>query len=181
MTIPRFIAVIIVSLTIFGAGVASFAIREAERVSVPRFPVPAERPAGALTPAAPAASPVGAPAIGSSAVHEGVRYTLLSIADPEPPGRFTVPIGRRRLGIQLRLEAESGAVQYNTTLLRLRASDGADYSWSFTNQSPALRLGTLAPGESVIGWVAFDLPERAQPVAIHYGSGAAAVVLFSLR
>ncbi len=181
MTVRRLILVVVASLAIFGAGVAAFTIREADRLSVPRFPVPERRPLEARSPAEPGSTPIGAGAIGTSAVHAGIRYTLLSIVDPEPPGRILVPIGRRRIGIQLRLEPENGPAQYNTTLLRLRASDGADYSWAFTNQSPALRLGTLQPGEAVTGWVAFDLPGRLEPVAIHYGTGTDAVVLFSLR
>jgi hypothetical protein len=169
---------------ILAVGLFAFIAREGERLTVATAglaPPGSGLTGPAASPAPPAPPPVSLPGVGQPAVHAGIRYTVLSIADPEPPGTFPVPGGRRRLGLELRLEAVDTTVTYNFSVLRLRASDGTDYPWALTNQDPPLRFGTLRAGEPITGWVAFDLPTDARPVALQVGLGSRAVPLVSFE
>lgn len=165
-------------IVLFLAGVLTFAEREGERVGVTTPPVAdagnPRAPLGAST--APPASPVA----GRSAEMDGVRYTIIDIADPEPPGNFPVKAGHRRIGILLQVEGLQPRASYNFALLRLRGSDGQLYAWALSNQEPALRQGVLEPGQAVEGWVAYDLPPGVRPAALEYGRGVSTAPLLNL-
>ncbi|PFG72824.1 hypothetical protein [Tepidiforma thermophila] len=157
-------------------GLAVFLAREAERIAVTTPPS-----AGPLTGSAggETASPIAA-APGLTAIHQGIRYTVLQIADPEPAGIYPVKPGLRRIGILLRLEPVEAGAACNFASIRLRGSDGVRYGWALASQEPALRIGTLAAGDSVAGWVAYDLPPGVRPAALEYGTAARAEPFLTL-
>ncbi|MCX7616675.1 hypothetical protein [Tepidiforma sp.] len=164
---------------LFLAGILTFAEREGERVGVTTPPA-----ADAGNPRAPlgeSAAPAASPVAGRAAEVDGVRYTIIDIADPEPPGVFPVKAGHRRVGILLELEGLQPRASYNFSLLRLRGSDGQLYTWALSNQEPALRMGVLEPGQAVEGWIAYDLPPAVRPAALEYGRGVSAVPLLTLE
>ncbi|WP_322795531.1 DUF4352 domain-containing protein [Tepidiforma sp.] len=173
----RALLIFFACLGIFALGVFTFAVREAERLEVASGQ--GVYPGSRLPPGDALASPT--PAAGSDGVVGGIRYTVLERLDPEPAGSIPVSAGARRVALLLRLEAETAAVTYNFALLRLRGSDGVDYTWVRTAQEPPLRQGTLRPGESVTGWVAFELPRAVEPAALLLGSGTRAVIVLDVR
>lgn len=116
-----------------------------------RTPVPGEG-----TPAA-----VGQPVtVGTS------TYTVLQVADPEPPGFFVTNPGMRRVAIEVRQEATSGAVRYSFGLFRIRDNAGDEHSWAITNSEPNFDSGDLATGQSRTGWISFQVPEGRQPAML---------------
>ena len=108
-------------------------------------------PASALTPVA----------VGQSLEVEGVRYTVNSIADPEPPGFFKPAPGKRFVAVELTIEALSQPTVYGISFIDVRASDGKDYGWTNGNNAPSLTGGTLEPGQSAHGWVTLNVPAGA--------------------
>lgn len=116
-----------------------------------RTPVPGE-----VTPAA-----VGQPVtVGTS------TYTVLQVADPEPPGFFVTNPGMRRIAIEVRQEAVSGAARYSFGLFRIRDSAGDEHSWAIANSEPNFDSGDLANGQSRTGWITFQIPEGRQPAML---------------
>ena len=116
-----------------------------------RTPIPGE-----VTPVA-----VGQPiTVGTS------TYTVLQVADPEPPGFFVTNPGMRRVAIEVRQEAASGAARYSFGLFRIRDSAGDEHSWAITNSEPNFDTGDLLPGESRTGWISFQVPEGRQPAML---------------
>ena len=176
MTWKRGLAIFAAGVLLLLVGLAIFLAREAERISVttPPSAEPLARPAALESPDAPPADPL------PSAVHRGIRFTVLRVADPEPPGLYPVKTGLRRVGILLRLEPVEPGAAYSVASIRLRGSDGVRYGWALTNQEPALHTGTLAAGDAVTGWVAFDLPPGVQPAALEYGTAARSEPLLTL-
>lgn len=116
-----------------------------------RTPVPGE-----VTPA-----PVGQPVtMGTS------TYTVLQVADPEPPGFFVTNPGMRRVAVEVRQEATSGTARYSFGLFRIRDSAGDEHSWAITNSEPNFDSGDLANGQSRTGWISFQVPEGRQPAML---------------
>lgn len=93
-------------------------------------------------------------------------YTVLQVADPEPPGFFVTNPGMRRIAIEVRQEAASGSVRYSFGLFRIRDSAGDEHSWAITNSEPNFDSGDLAAGQSRTGWISFQIPEGRQPAML---------------
>lgn len=104
--------------------------------------------------------------IGGSVSYDGARYTVLQVVDPEPPGFFSTKEGHRRVAIELRMEAMGKPLRYAFSNFKVRDTSGVDYGWAITNSEPRFGNGSLTQGESRQGWIAFDLPEGAQPAAL---------------
>jgi hypothetical protein len=132
---------------------------------------------GGATPE-PGANPVR---VGEPIDYAGSRYTVLQVVDPEPPGFFRPLEGRRRVTMEIRQESLGQAVAYSFALFYLRDVEGMEHNWSITNGEPPFGSGSLAPGESVTGWVTFDVPQNAVPAALVVLAGIQRVVLVELR
>ncbi len=178
MTWSRALLLLAGGILLFLAGLFTFVSREGERLSVTTPPL--ADPAGPRAPLGEGAVPAVSPVAGRTAEHDGVRYTVIDIADPEPPGRFPVKAGHRRLGLLLRVEGLQPGASYDVSRLRLRGSDGQLYPSAFSNQEPPLRLGTLRPGQALEAWVAYDLPPAVRPAALEHGRGTSTILLTRL-
>ncbi len=121
-------------------------------------------PRGTATPS-PQAS-VAAVRIGEPVTFRGSRYTVLQVTDPEPPGLFPTRQGHRRVALEITQEAVGATASYNFAYFKLRAADGAEYTWALTNSQPSFSAGSLAAGQARTGWIAFELPAGAEPDAL---------------
>lgn len=120
-------------------------------------------------------------AIGEPFEHGGARYTVLQVVDPEPPGFFSASEGMRRITLEVRQEALTQAVAYSFGLFYLRDTTGEEHVWAITNGEPSFGSGSLSPGESVTGWVTFQLPLDREPGELVLLSGITRVVVADLR
>jgi Domain of unknown function (DUF4352) len=105
---------------------------------------------------------VAPPPVGQSVLVDGIRYTVNNIADPEPPGFFKPPAGKRFVAVEVTIEAVSGSTPYGISTIDLRADDGKDYGWTNGNNTPVLASGTLQAGQAARGWVTIQLPSDAK-------------------
>ncbi|MBE0611980.1 MAG: DUF4352 domain-containing protein [Dehalococcoidia bacterium] len=128
----------------------------------------ATAPGGPGTPTArtPVPGEVSPVAIGQPVTVGTSTYTVLQVADPEPPGFFVTNPGMRRVAIEVRQEVASGTVRYSFGLFRIRDSAGEEHSWAITNSEPNFDSGDLAAGQSRTGWISFQIPEGRQPAML---------------
>lgn len=105
-------------------------------------------------------------AVGQQVTAGSSAYTVLHVADPEPPGFFVTNPGMRRVAVEVRQEAVSGPVRYSFGLFRIRDSAGDEHSWAITNSEPNFDSGDLATGQSRTGWISFQIPEGRQPAML---------------
>ena len=201
MTMGRAIALLVVSLLVFGGGIAALVVkvdasflssdagkysagaRTGAQAATPAGSGGAEAqearatltaiartltatdPGGPGTPAerTPVPGEVTPAALGQPVTVGTSTYTVLQVADPEPPGFFVTNPGMRRVAIEIRQEATSGAARYSFGLFRIRDNAGDEHSWAITNSEPNFDSGDLASGESRTGWISFEVPVDRQP------------------
>ncbi len=130
------------------------------------------------TPVPGSATPV---AIGQPITVGTSTYTVLEVADPEPPGFFVTNPGMRRVAVLARQEATGGPARYSFGLFRIRDSAGDEHSWAITNSEPGFESGELARGESQTGWVSFQIPEGRQPAMLLLNDGRGFVEIVRLE
>lgn len=119
------------------------------------------------TAAKPTAAPTVIPPLSSGGITlNGVLYRLNAVMDPEPPGFFKPAAGRRTVALNVTVTAGEKPLAYGFTQFRLLDADGKEYTWSLGNNEPKFEQGTLQPGESKSGWMAFALPLDVKPVAL---------------
>jgi len=106
----------------------------------------------------PAAGPPVAVGLGQPIDIAGVRYTVHQVVDPEPPGFFATLPGRRRIALDVSVEALTEPSQYEFTRFRLQDDTTGTFGWALSNTKPAFDRGTLQPGESHRGWLSFQVP-----------------------
>ena len=111
------------------------------------------------TPTAPPLSPAGVTV-------DGVLYRVGLILDPEPPGLFKPPAGRRIVGVNVSVIAVSAPLSYSFTQFRLIDTAGQEYTWALGNSEPKFEQGVLAAGATRTGWIAFNLPDGAKPAVL---------------
>jgi hypothetical protein len=123
---------------------------------------------GSGTPAArtPVPGEVMPVAVGESVTVGASTYTVLQVADPEPPGFFVTNPGMRRVAIEVRQESVAGTVRYSFGLFRIRDDAGDEHSWAITNTQPNFDSGELATGASRTGWMSFQIPEGRKPAML---------------
>jgi hypothetical protein len=105
-----------------------------------------------------AAGTVAPVPVGQSVVLDGTRYTIGQVLDPEPPGFFKPPAGKRFVAVEVTQDAVSAKSQYSIAFIYLRSDDGKDYGWTNGNTKPVLGDGTLEVGQSAHGWVTIQMP-----------------------
>lgn len=120
------------------------------------------------------ATPTVVPPLSAGGVTiEGAHYRLNTVADPEPAGFFKPASGKRSVAVNVTVDAGDRPLAYGFTQFRLIDADGNEYTWALANNQPKLEHGTLQPGQSVTGWMAFAVPLGVKPVAllVRPGSG----------
>lgn len=106
-----------------------------------------------------------------------LRITADAVVDPAVavPRAPEPAAGLRRLGIELEAVNVGGA-GYPATAGSVWIVDSAGarhkpvHSGRLTTGSPFVP-GTLAAGDSVRGWLVFEVPDTARPVSLHYSTG----------
>jgi hypothetical protein len=204
MTMGRAIALLVVSVLVFGGGIAALVVkvdasflssdagkyssgaRTGDQAATPvgsggaaaqearatltaiARTLTATAPGAAGTPSARTPVPgEGTPvAVGQPVTVGTSTFTVLQVADPEPPGFFVTNPGMRRVAIEVRQEATSGEARYSFGLFRIRDSAGDEHSWAITNSEPNFDSGDLATGQARTGWVSFQVPEGRQPAML---------------
>lgn len=123
-----------------------------------------------------AAIAIPAPAIatplGQEAVDFGVGLTATTLEDPATPGMFYEPQpGTRLVAVEI-IVSNAGAetVSVNPLYTSLVDADGFLYEAELAARDGQIDALDLAPGERVRGWVAFTIPESAQPAGIRYAT-----------
>lgn len=120
--------------------------------------------------------------VGQSVDLDGSRFSVIQVADPEPPGFFKPSAGNRLVAIEVSQQALRQRKSFNFTQFKLRDRDGHDYLWAITNSEPKFGTGTLQPGETAQGWISFQIPSDAALDALVFQAfGRPAVPIVSLR
>ena len=131
--------------------------RLAQATAGPSLPPPTRPPAGAaLTPSpSPAASlvPVGEPIVVA-----GIEtHTVLRVEDWL--GTTPAATGERNLAVEVQVRTLPGkTARFDQLYYTVENADGVSRDAPEMGRQPALAYGTLAPGESVIGWLSFLVP-----------------------
>ena len=126
------------------------------------FP-PAEKPLGASEVAA-AADPVP---IGSTVQFEDSTYTVHEVRDPVPPGYSGVDEGNRFIAIDVTQIGIEDDANFGHGKFSVQDADGYVYDWdNGADISPEIGYGSLAAGQRVRGWTAFQIPEDATLVRV---------------
>jgi hypothetical protein len=123
-----------------------------------------------------AAIAIPAPAIetplGQEAQDFGVGLTAVTLEDPATPGMFyDVQPGTRLVAVEI-VVSNAGAetVSVNPLYTSLVDADGFVYEAELAARDGQIDTMDLAPGERVRGWVAFTIPEGAQPAGIRWNT-----------
>ena len=93
-------------------------------------------------------------------------YRLNAVADPEPAGFFKDVAGRRMVALNVTVTAGDKAMAHGFTQFRLIDAEAKEYTWAIGNNQPKFEQGTLQPGQSKTGWMAFSVPADVKPVAV---------------
>ena len=97
---------------------------------------------------------------------DGALYRLNAVADPEPAGFFKPAGGNRTVALNVTVQAGDKPLAYGFTEFRLIDADAKEYTWALGNNDPRLEQGTLQPGQSKTGWLAFAVPVNVKVAAL---------------
>jgi hypothetical protein len=101
---------------------------------------------------------------GQTARLNNVNHTLVEIADPWEghPMALPPPEGRRLVGFELtgtNIGSQYTSL-YDSYSSRLVTDDG--YSWASTVNTDTPYSGRLAPGQTLRGWIVFEIDDQAE-------------------
>jgi hypothetical protein len=111
--------------------------------------------------------------LGQNAEDGGMFLQALTVADPAEPGLFFQPeSGKRLIGVEI-VVGNQTADPFSTNVLNstLLDADGFTYTPELGAVDGQLDLVDLMPGERARGWVAFLIPDAAQPAIIKFTPG----------
>ena len=114
----------------------------------------------------PPSSPVN---IGATVEVGGSSYTLNEMVDPAPAGIFGVSEGRRLVALDItQVGTSADRDSYNPLYFAVQDVEGYVYTPDLASADvdPLFGSGELASGQTVRGWVVFELPESAQLIAV---------------
>jgi hypothetical protein len=107
--------------------------------------------------------------VGDTVTHNGVALTVHAVQDPAPAGALPPDAGNRRVALDVGIRNVDGKEHpYNPLYAKLKTADDREARTAFSGPQPALQSGTLAPGDGVRGWLAFDVPQGAQLATFSY-------------
>src|SRR4051794_19324829 len=139
---------------------------------------------GASSPPAASSAPLATATarIGSRVVSGDLAITLHGVQDNAPEGATPIKAGARRYAVEITVEnVARQATQYSALFGTVALSDDTAYtSVVSTEPAPPITGGSLEPGESVRGWVAYDIPSGTEPILFSYDDLTVHVV-FALR
>lgn len=111
--------------------------------------------------------PGSGPAIGTPIEAGGSRYTVHSVVDPAPKGEFFEPkAGNRWVTIEVTQEALGKKVSGSSFDFSVQDKDGFIYDFTFGGKEPEFTMMDLGPGQRQRGFITFEVPEKAELVAI---------------
>jgi hypothetical protein len=96
--------------------------------------------------------------------------TLHALKDPVPGQQFLKPAaGKRWVAVDVTItNTAQEEVPYNPFYFKVKAADNTEVNITIGGQEPGLKSGKLAPGDSVRGWVTFEMPEGVEPASMTY-------------
>jgi hypothetical protein len=122
---------------------------------------------GATLPAT--ATVIPARRVGETATQRGVAVTLHEVYDPATPRGVRPKVGMRYASLDVSIRsADGGEHPYNPLYARIRTTDGREARATYGETQPEMQSGTLAPGETVRGWLTFEIPSDAQLATFVY-------------
>lgn len=123
-----------------------------------------------------AAIDMAAPAIdtplGQEAQGFGMGLTAVTLEDPATPGMFyTAEPGTRLVAVEIIISnIGTDSVSVNPLYITLVDAEGYLHEVVLAGRDDQIDTLDLAPGERARGWVAFAIPENAQPIGIRYAT-----------
>jgi hypothetical protein len=150
-----------VGLLVLGGGLAAVSPSQS-RVQVSGTPSTAAPAATAQT----AAQPVGK--VGQVVAGGGLELTVAAVEAVTRLPFGTIKPGHHYIAAQVSIRnADRDEAPYNPLYFKLRDSGGFEYSGSLLNaKEPGLKSGKLAKGETVAGWVSFEVPVEAAGLVV---------------
>lgn len=118
----------------------------------------------------PTTAPTAAAQLGDTIEQDGYALSATQVADPATPGLlYQAEEGKRLVAIEIVVE-NTGADEFTSNPLyaTLLDADGYSYTTELAAVDEQLDTVDLGEGEKVKGWVAFVIPDDAQPAAIKY-------------
>lgn len=112
--------------------------------------------------------------------HGDTRYdvTLMSVADPASPASeySTPPSGHHFAAAQFRVTAHTAVDENANNNASLIGSDEQVYTSTFAQLSEGTNFADgsvrLQPGTSLVGWVAFDVPNQVRAAKVRWSPGS---------
>lgn len=149
------------------------------RYTVTEYPETLELQAGLEQPPAnaPAATPIppialdpNLPKLGGTAEGSGYALTALTVEDPAMPGQIYKPVaGTRLIAVEVVINNVSGeTISAGPWCGILVDSQGYLYPGEYFGRDGGLAYMDLKQGEKLRGWLSFNIPESATPMAIKY-------------
>jgi hypothetical protein len=111
--------------------------------------------------------------LGEWAEKDGLALVARAVDDPAKPdtSAYEAKPGTRLVAVQIELGALEVGRQADPHLAKLIDAKGRSYemvSGAMADHEP-LTVKRLSAGERVTGWIAFEVPEGAQPTYLDYG------------
>lgn len=96
--------------------------------------------------------------------------TLHGVRDNAAAGVLAPKAGTRRYAVEITIENMSRQLApYSALFGKVTLADSTEYPPVISDQpDPSLTGGSLTPGESIRGWLAYDLPTGSKPARFSY-------------
>lgn len=130
-----------------------------------------------------ATTPQAAPKVGEAATAKGYTLTVHAVSDPAQPysASFKPKPGYRYVSVDVSVvntDTTKPNASYNPLYGKLKTSDNREYTPTVGVVKPSMTSGEFAVGETVRGWVTFEIPVDAQLATFTYAPiGEARVVV----
>jgi hypothetical protein len=102
--------------------------------------------------------------VGETARSGDFDVTVYGLKDPQPPGQFLRPdVGKRLVSVDVQITNKGASQQGFSGLLGFHLIDAGnnEYDMSFGEVDPPAPDGDIAPGQSLRGFVVFEVPDGA--------------------
>lgn len=139
-----------------------------------------------ITTAPPTTPAIAENVIGTPVDEDGVIFTVTSVSDPAQPDQFTtIDPGERLVSLEITAQNTKGENETVSSLMcfSLKADDGTAGEISILGAQGASRGldGSLLPGESLKGSLAFTIPANAKGLYLKINCGLTGGSLIQLR
>lgn len=123
-------------------------------------------------------------AIGQVARTGGFSFIVYGVSDPDNAGAFPAPAGQHFVTVDLQVTNDDNKAEMYSSLLGLHLLDSQNHQYS---ESPGVRSpsppdGEMSAGQSVRGFVTFEVPDGTVPTAMRVqGNITAAGAIIALQ